>query len=55
MRAAIEALQFENPKLSSVGVGYIDAQDFASRLERAINRSEQARLIEGGAVEVEDR
>jgi hypothetical protein len=46
MRAAIEALQFENPKLSSVGVGYIDAQDFASRLERAVNRSERAKLIE---------
>jgi hypothetical protein len=50
MRAAIEALQFENPKLASVAVGYIDAQDFASRLERAINRSERAMLIEGHAI-----
>jgi hypothetical protein len=54
MRAAIEALQFENPKLSSVGVGYIDASDFASRLERAINRSERAKLIEGRAERVDD-
>ena len=47
MRAAIEALQFENPKLSSIGVGYLTNETFAERLERAINRSDRAKLIEG--------
>jgi hypothetical protein len=55
MRAMVELLPFHAPKLSSVGVGYVNAQDFASRLERAVNRSESARLIEGRAVEVEGR
>jgi hypothetical protein len=54
MRAAIESLPYETPKLSSVGIGYIDAQDFASRLERAVNRSERAKLIEGRAECVDD-
>jgi len=34
MRAAIEALSFENPKLSAVGVGYINNDTFAQRLDR---------------------
>jgi hypothetical protein len=54
MRAAIEALSFENPKLSAVGVGYINNDSFASRLDRAIIRSEAAKLIEGCATEIED-
>jgi hypothetical protein len=55
MRAAIEALQFENPKLSSVGVGYFTNDTFAERLERAIRASDRARLIEGRAEHVEDQ
>ena len=39
--AAIEALPFEHPKLSAMAVN-----DFASRLERALQRSERAKLIE---------
>jgi len=53
MRAAIEALPFENPKLSSVALGYLTATNFAARLERAIERS-NATLIEGSVIEVED-
>ena len=39
MRAAIECLQFENPKVSAVAVTTMNGQDFASALERAIERS----------------
>jgi hypothetical protein len=55
MRAMIELLPFHAPKLSTVAVGYLNEQDFASRLDRAIDRSDRARLIEGRAVEVEDQ
>jgi hypothetical protein len=54
MRAAIECLQFETPKLQSVGVGFIDGTAFADRLERALRRSEGARLINGSCETVED-
>ena len=39
MRAAIECLPFENPKVSAVAISHMDGQDFASALERAIERS----------------
>jgi hypothetical protein len=44
MRAAIEALPFESPKLSATAV--LRGDDFATRLERAIGRS-GVKLIEG--------
>jgi hypothetical protein len=47
MRAAIEAMPFETPRVSAVTVGYIQGNDFASRLERAIEAAEKAKLIEG--------
>jgi hypothetical protein len=53
IRAAVEALPFEQPKLSAVGF-VRDADTFATRLERAITRSNGAKLIEGRAVEVKD-
>jgi hypothetical protein len=43
MRAAIESLPYEQPKLSAVAVGYMSREDFASRLERALQRSEHRR------------
>ena len=54
MRAAIEALPYENAKLSAVAVGYLTGEDFYSRLERAIERSNGVRLIEAQAIEVDD-
>src|SRR6516162_2990256 len=50
MRAAIEALPYEVPKLSAVAVGHLTAEDFYSRLERALERSDRAKLIEGHAL-----
>jgi hypothetical protein len=39
VRCAIETLPFENPKVSVVSVSHMNSQDFASALERAIQRS----------------
>src|SRR3974390_315265 len=55
MRMLIELLPFHMPKLSAVGVGYLTNDTFAERLDRAIDRSDRARLIEGRAIEVEDQ
>ena len=53
MRAAIEALPFENPRVSAVAVGYLDGNTFAERLDRAIAASEKAKLIETRALPTE--
>jgi hypothetical protein len=56
MRAAIEVLLFEEPKLATVGVAHLTGRDFAALLDRAIQRSlagPPARLIEAKAIEVE--
>jgi hypothetical protein len=46
LRAAVEAMAFESPKLAVTAV--LSEDDFASRLERAIERSGAApKLIEG--------
>jgi len=47
--AAIEALPFEAPKLSTTAV--LTGDGFAERLERALARSGRARLIEHRAEE----
>jgi hypothetical protein len=39
MRAAAEALPYENPKLSAVAVASMTGNEFALRLDRAIARS----------------
>jgi hypothetical protein len=52
IRAATEALPFESPKLTAVGVGYFTNDTFAERLERALRASEK--VIEGRVIEVDD-
>lgn len=52
-RMLIEMLPFVAPKLSAVG--YMrEAETFASRLERAIERSNGAKLIEAKVIENDD-
>jgi hypothetical protein len=41
VRCAIEALAFENPKLSATAVTRMDGKSFAEQLERAIERSQK--------------
>jgi hypothetical protein len=47
IRAAIEALPFETPKLTAVGVGYLTRDTFAERL-RARYRPQQRRAPHRG-------
>jgi hypothetical protein len=56
IRAMIELLPFHAPKLSVVGVSHLTGQDFASALDRAIQRSHGGppiELIEALPVDVE--
>jgi hypothetical protein len=45
-RMLIELLPFLMPKLSAVAHNYLNSDDFATRLDRAIARSDRAKLIE---------
>ena len=42
-------------RISAVVVGYLEGNTFAKKLERAIARSDRAKLIEAKAIEVQDR
>ena len=53
MRMLVELLPYYSPKLTAVAVGHLNAQDFYSRLDRAVERSERAKLIEGHAIQDE--
>jgi hypothetical protein len=56
LRAAIEALPHEHPRLGAVAIGSMNGQDFASMLEKAIQRSGKAPLmIEAKAVDNRNR
>ena len=55
LRAAIEALPHEHPRFGAVAIGSMNGQDFASMLERAIERSGkklQVKQIECSAVDI---
>ena len=54
LRAAIEAAPYECPRMSAVSVGYYDGNTFAQRLDRAIDASNRAKLIEVRAVHIEE-
>jgi hypothetical protein len=55
IRCAVEALPFEAPKLSAVGVGYLDSTDLATKLDRRIAAlANGARVIEGRVVSDDD-
>jgi hypothetical protein len=45
LRAAIEALPHETPRLGAIATASMNGQDFASMLERAIERSGKAPLM----------
>jgi hypothetical protein len=45
MRAAIEALPFEKPKLSATAIATMDGKTFAEALDRAIERSQNPPML----------
>ena len=49
-RMLIELLPFYMPKLSAVGYGVLNNETFAEKLDRAIARSDRAKLIEGRVI-----
>jgi hypothetical protein len=51
LRMLIELLPYYAPKLTAVAVGYLKGQDFYSRLDRAVEASERAKLIEAKVIE----
>jgi hypothetical protein len=55
MRAAIEAMPHQHPRLGAVAVGHMNGHDFASLLDKAIERSGKARevrQIEASAIDI---
>jgi hypothetical protein len=51
MRAAIESLPYETPKLSATAIATMDGQTFAEALERAIERSNSPVPLLNGPME----
>jgi hypothetical protein len=47
MRAAIECLPFENPKLSATAIATMDGKSFAEALDRCLERSKSPPLLNG--------
>jgi hypothetical protein len=54
MRAAIECLPFEKPKLTAIASSVMDSQSFGALLDRAIERSSRPmKLIEAQPLQTE--
>jgi len=53
MRAAIESLPYETPKLSATAIATMDGQTFAEALERCIERSKSPPMLNGPTIEHE--
>ena len=53
MSAAREAIPHEHPRMTAVSVGYYDGNTFAERLDRAIDASNRAKVIEGRVIDDE--
>jgi hypothetical protein len=53
MRAAIESLPYETPKLSATAIATLDGKTFAEALERAIERSKGPVMLNGPTIEHE--
>jgi hypothetical protein len=53
MRLLIAWMPHFAPRLAAVSVGYHSGDDFASRLDRAVEASNRAELIEGRVIEPE--
>src|SRR6516165_9951475 len=54
VRCAVEALQYEHPKLSATAIATMDGKTFAEALERAIERSRQpVPLLNGPVKEID--
>ena len=51
MRMLIELLPYYAPKLTAVAVGWQKGEDFYTRLDRAVDASEKAKLIEAKVIE----
>jgi len=51
MRMLIELLPYYAPKLTAVAVGWQKGEDFYIRLDRAVDASEKAKLIEAKVIE----
>ena len=47
MRATIECLPFENPKLSAAAIAPLDGKAFAEALDRCIERSKGPPILNG--------
>jgi len=58
MRMLIELLPYYAPKLTAVAVGWQKGEDFYTRLDKAVNASEKARvvkMIEAQVIENEEQ
>jgi hypothetical protein len=51
VRCAVEALAHEYPRVSAVAISHMDGNDFATALDRAIERSKQPVPLLNGSVE----